>query len=173
MMMSNMCERSTSGATVDNSISLLSSQQQHASMSPRRPQCRPCFTALCGIILCLCAIFTVGCETVPTEVKDSISSAELFRLAQDAYNLNLHNTALFYYDVIIERFRADRYISLSAQYEIAFIHFRLGRLELARAMLEDILTEYQRSRNNFPQWVWILSRKIYDQIVEADAGNGA
>ena len=170
--MNNTCDRNTSDTTVISSTYLLA-PQQHAVMPRRRRQ--PCqyFAALCGIILCVCTIFTIGCETVPTEVDESISSAELFRLAQDAYNLSLYDTALFYYDLIIERFRADRFISLSAQYEIAFIHFRRGRVELARTMLEDLLAEYQRNRNNFPQWVWILSRKIYDQIVEADTDSDA
>jgi len=125
------------------------------------------------LILSVCSVIVllsvVGCAGIPESVDEDLSSAELFRLAQDAYNERAYDVSLFYYNLIVERFGADRATRVAAEYEIAYIYFRTGDRERAKALFEELLVEYQRSVSNFPRWVYILYSKVYDSTIEEES----
>ena len=123
-------------------------------------------------VLLLCAValllLFVGCETVPDSVDEDITSPELFRLAQDAYNFEQYGTSLYYYNVILERFGTQRSVRVAAEYEIAYIHFKRGEDEMAKNMFAQLLAEYQLNNAGFPRWIFVLSTRIYEQLTGSE-----
>lgn len=132
---------------------------------------RRVIAALCIVGVLVAAVWGVaGCATIPEEIGSTASSAELFRQAQDAYNATQYELALRYYELIVVRFGTERTTRVTAEYEIAYIHFRTGEEELARAGFEQLLAEYRFNSIGFPRWVYVLSERIYDKIVVDKSG---
>lgn len=118
------------------------------------------------LLLCLAVMASGGCATISETLNDDQTQEELFRLAQDAYNGTRYELALIYYDSIVDRFNADRAIRVSAEYEMAYIHFHTGNTEEAKAQFATLLAEYRLNPVGFPRWVFVLTSSIYDQLVE-------
>ena len=113
-----------------------------------------------------------ACSTTSETLPEDISSYKLFRLAQDAYSNFRYAQAIEYYELIIMRFPDDRESVISAQYELALIHYKSGNKQLATEGFSSLLAEYQRDSSDYPKWVYVLSRKKYDEINDGvDAEN--
>lgn len=120
-----------------------------------------------GIVLCVALLIAIaGCESIPDSVDEGTTAAEIFKEAQNAYSLGQYDTALFYNRIVIERFGSQRTIRVVAEYEIAYIHFTQGRLQMAGDQFEQLITEYNLNTAGFPRWVYVLSEHLYAQITD-------
>lgn len=86
----------------------------------------------------LIMLFT-SCQTVPTEVPENLTKADLIQLAQDSYEAGNTNAAEFYYEVILERFEDDVSAQIVAKFEIAHLHIKEKDYKTARPILEEII----------------------------------
>lgn len=119
-----------------------------------------------ALLLLLVAVCSVGCQTTLATIDVDLSSEELFRLAQDAYSDNNNRLALTYYAAIVERFGDERSVRVAAEYEIAYIYFRMGDLKRARMQFAALLAEYRINPTDFPRWTYVLTNSLYAQIAE-------
>ncbi|MFP4329667.1 MAG: hypothetical protein ACLFP6_03005 [Spirochaetaceae bacterium] len=107
----------------------------------------------------------VACQTTPPEVPEDLSQAEFFQRAQDAADENRWTVALHYYETFIERYPEDEQNVIAAEYEIAFIHYKMEEYETSKTLFEDILATYEADEDEtLPQWPRILSEKLLDTV---------
>ena len=116
-----------------------------------------------GIVLSAVAIL-LACQTAPPEIPQDASQAELIQSAQEAADQEHWDAALAYYNAIVDRFPQDRAATATARYEIAFIHYRLGDLETAKAGFEQLLAMYEFEAEALPAWPQVLWKKIMSEI---------
>ena len=125
------------------------------------------FTTLSAMILVIVAL--VSCESVPTEIPDDLTAPELIQRAQEASDGNRFNTALVYYQTIINRFPSDTDSVCAAEYEIAFIHYKQKKYDIAKIEFTDLLQRYNTPDEALlPPQYKILSQKIMAKITEIE-----
>jgi outer membrane protein assembly factor BamD (BamD/ComL family) len=114
----------------------------------------------------LLALAFSACRTAPAVPDETASSAEIFQLAQTASVERSDNSAaLFYYNLVLERFPEDTAGRVTAKYEIAFIHYKNKDYKNAKSGFEEVLQEYQNNPDaDIPEWPGILSRKLLDKM---------
>jgi len=106
-----------------------------------------------------------GCQTAPEEIPEDLEPAEYFQRAQEAVDSNQYETALAYYEAVVERFPDDPATQVQAQYEIAFINYKMGNSERAVELFNELLARYEQSDSgNLPQWPRVLAEKVRDNI---------
>jgi outer membrane protein assembly factor BamD (BamD/ComL family) len=98
------------------------------------------FFKLMAFLLCVAAV--AGCASGPANVSDTITPAELVQRAQEASDRNRHNQSLGYYGIILERFPDRIDYVCAAEYEIAFIHYKQKKYELAESEMRKLLARY-------------------------------
>jgi outer membrane protein assembly factor BamD (BamD/ComL family) len=86
--------------------------------------------------------FTAGCTSGPEAVSDTITPAELVQRAQEASDKNHYKDALAFYELILERFPSNIDMICTAEYEIAFIHYKRKQYDTATAGLNALLARY-------------------------------
>ncbi|MDR3247651.1 MAG: hypothetical protein LBT39_02590, partial [Treponema sp.] len=64
-----------------------------------------------------------ACATGPQTISEELTAEELVQRAQEASDRNRYNTALRYYQVLLERNQTNSEWLCTAEYEIAFIHY--------------------------------------------------
>ncbi len=111
------------------------------------------------------------CRTTPETIPEGLDPKELFQRAQEAVvERNDYETALSYYRTFLERYPDDVQRVVEAEYEIAFIHYKLGEYETARRQLNELIARYESDQSQIlPQWPLILSRKVLEKIDEKTA----
>jgi outer membrane protein assembly factor BamD (BamD/ComL family) len=118
-------------------------------------------------LIAVCIVALLGCHTVPTEIPDDLTQAELILDAQDAADLENWEAAIAYYSAIVERFPDDREGYATALYEIAFIHYKLEDYESARAEFDELLGMYETEGAVLPQWPKTLAERIVAKMDES------
>ena len=121
------------------------------------------------ILLIGALVLLFSCQSVPTEIPEDLTQAELIQYAQESADLENWDAAIAYYSAILERFPQDRAGSATALYEIAFIHFKRGDLEEARDGFEQLLAMYDFEEHLLPQWPRTLAEKLLADIDAAEA----
>ncbi|MDR2740892.1 MAG: hypothetical protein LBB98_01900 [Treponema sp.] len=92
--------------------------------------------------IALLAILFSGCYSGPKDIKDDTTAAELVQRAQEASDKNRYKLAMQYYELILERFPDDIDMVCTAEYEIAFIHYKQRKYEIAREGFNALLERY-------------------------------
>jgi outer membrane protein assembly factor BamD (BamD/ComL family) len=122
---------------------------------------------LCGIALL--AVFMAACVSGPADIPDDLTVAELIQRAQEASDKNWYNQALEYYEAVIARFPANIDMICAAEYEIAFIHYKLKKYETAKAEFTSLLARYDTSDAELlPAQFKILAEKILGKITDKE-----
>jgi tetratricopeptide (TPR) repeat protein len=99
------------------------------------------FLLFCKIVL-LAFFFVSSCATGPVNIPPEMSPEEIIQRAQEASDQNRYKTALQYYEALLERNLTNIDLVCTAEYEIAFIHYKQKKYDLARTELNDLLERY-------------------------------
>ncbi len=109
---------------------------------------------------------TASCTTTETVIDENLSPGEYFRLAQTASSdYDDYSTALAYYEAFIERYPDDAIMIIEAEYEIAFLYYKMGDKTTAEKLFNGIIDKYSRPEAAIlPAWPRVLSSKMLDKI---------
>jgi tetratricopeptide (TPR) repeat protein len=130
----------------------------------RRPGARIPAALIAAAILTALA----SCASEPKEIPSDLEPIEYFQKAQQAASDdNNYDLALRYYRTFIERHPEDFQRIIEARYEIAFIHYKQGKLDQAEREFNQLLENYEGERANvLPAWPRILAQKVLEKIEE-------
>ena len=123
---------------------------------------------LIGLLL-LCTV--LACRTTPISIPEDMEPKELFQRAQEAVvEKNDYAKALLYYQAFLERYPDDLQRTVEAEYEIAFIYYKLNDTETAISRLEALLVKYESEGSGIlPPWPRVLAEKILKKLTESAA----
>ncbi|GEM_PF-734812 len=93
----------------------------------------------------LLALLLSSCASVPDRVNPQWTKEIFFKNAQEAMDEYRYNTALYYYEVFLVRFHEDQTRSIAAEYERAFINYKIENYKEATAQYNEILRKYNES----------------------------
>ena len=103
----------------------------------------------------------VSCASAPVTVPEDLSPMELVQRAQDATDKNQYDTAIQYYQAILDRYPDDMEMVCTAEYEIAFIKYKQHKYEEAKAGFTALLERYRQVDAEYlPAQYKILSEKV-------------
>ena len=127
---------------------------------------KTCFFAVTLFVL----VMAVSCATGPLTISYDLSPPELIQRGQEASHRNRFAHALQYYEALLERFPFDTDYVLAAEYEIAFIHYRQRRFDMARTGFNNILERYDHpDAELLPPQFRVLSLIVLARIDEAES----
>ncbi len=107
-----------------------------------------------------------GCASTPTTIPTDLTAKEYFQRAQEAVvERGDYKTALRYYETFLDRYSEEIQLIVEAEYEIAFIHYKLGELELAREQFQALLARYESDDAQLlPRWPLVLAEQVLSKI---------
>lgn len=117
-----------------------------------------------ALLLLAVVVGLAACKTVPTEIPDDFSEAELIQLAQESADSENWEAGLAYYQAVLDRFPQDKALTVAAQYEMAFIEYKRGNVEAAQAGFERLLGAYDFEGDILPQWPKILAERLLEEM---------
>jgi len=121
----------------------------------------------------LTAIFSIlifsACRTTVLNISHDLSPAELIQRAQEASDHNHYNVSLQYYQALYERNRSNIDLVITAEYEIAFIHYKQKKYQQAREELTKLLEYYNSTDAELlPQQFKVLANIVLKSIEEKE-----
>jgi outer membrane protein assembly factor BamD (BamD/ComL family) len=123
--------------------------------------------ALGAALILASALLLSSCASAPKEIPAGIPAQTLVQRAQEASDKYDYEVAIAYYTALKERFGGDPAYLCAADYEIAVIARKQGRLGEARAQLEALLASFsQPGAEALPQRYRILAAKVLEKIDE-------
>ena len=107
-------------------------------------------------------ILVLACKTTPESIEEGLTPAEFFQRAQTAVvERNDYKSALVYYRTFLERYPEDLPNVVAAEYEIAFIYYKLGDYDTAETLFRKLLERYSVDQDTaLPSWPQILTEKF-------------
>jgi outer membrane protein assembly factor BamD (BamD/ComL family) len=115
------------------------------------------------------ALLVSACLNGPQEISGELSPAELIQRAQEASDKNRYNTALRYYEAVLERNATNFDLVCTAEYEIAFIHYKQKKYEIAREEFKALLMRYNTPDEELlPQQFKRLANIVLERIAEKE-----
>jgi outer membrane protein assembly factor BamD (BamD/ComL family) len=121
-----------------------------------------------GIFLALAA-FTLlaACASGPVEIPEDTPPAQIIQRAQEASDVNKYKIALQYYEALLTRYSNSAEYLCTAEYEIAFIHYKQRKYIEARREFENLLARYNEvDAELLPPQFKILSEKVLTRMTE-------
>ena len=121
-------------------------------------------------LILICAFFlAASCASRSAVIPNDLSVMELTQRAQEASDRNKYKVSLQYYETIIERFPYDIDSICAAEYEIAFIHYKQKKYDIAKIEFTDLLERYNTPDEELlPPQFKILAQKIMVKITELE-----
>jgi len=117
--------------------------------------------------LTILVLFSACVSTVV--ISEDLSPAQLIQRAQEASDKNRYNVALQYYEALLERNRSNIDLVITAEYEIAFIHYKQKKYSQAREGLNGVLEYYNTPDEVFlPQQFKRLAQIVLARIDEIE-----
>ena len=86
-----------------------------------------------------------SCASTPDRVNPQWTQEMFFKNAQEAMDEYQYKTALFYYEVYLVRFPENQQRGIAAEYERAFINYKMKNYKEASAQYNEILRKYEES----------------------------
>ncbi len=99
---------------------------------------------LIAFILGILALIT-SCSTAPEAISPDWTESMFFKNAQVAMDDNRYKTALYYYEVFLIRYPENHQKVIAAEYERAFIHYKMRNYEMAKIGFQEIIRKYDES----------------------------
>jgi outer membrane protein assembly factor BamD (BamD/ComL family) len=122
------------------------------------------FLFFCEIAL-LAVFLASSCATGPANIPPEASPEELIQRAQEASDKNQYKKALQYYEALLERNLTNIDLVCTAEYEIAFIHYKQKKYDLARGEFNELLERYNTpDAELLPQQYKTLSLIVLERI---------
>jgi len=120
------------------------------------------------IILAFAAALCVSaCATTRVNIPHDLSPAEIIQRAQEASDRNRYNVALQYYEALLARNMANLALVCTAEYEIAFIHYKQKKFGQARDGFNALLERYEAPGGEMlPQQFRVLAGIVLARIDE-------
>ncbi|MDR2922289.1 MAG: hypothetical protein LBU85_02970 [Treponema sp.] len=113
-------------------------------------------------------LFVFACAST-VNISEDLSPSELIQRAQEASDRNRYNVALQYYEALLERNRTNIDLVITAEYEIAFIHYKQKKYQQARTELNYLLEYYEAPDEQFlPQQFKRLALIVLNSITEKE-----
>jgi tetratricopeptide (TPR) repeat protein len=120
-----------------------------------------------GLVL---AAGLAACASVPPDLSEDTTAEKLVQRAQEASDKNNYKTALLYYQALLERNQTNYDWILTAEYEIAFIHYKQKKYGEAREEFNALLLRYESpDAELLPQQFKRLSTIVLKSIDEKEA----
>ena len=118
-----------------------------------------------GIAVTVLFLSLASCKTVDSNIAPNSPTEIYFQRAQQASDQYDYATSLKIYQELLARQDIDMTTRISAQYEVAFLHFKMGRKAEAKEEFQKILNTFNDpTQSNLPIWVQILSTKILKEM---------
>jgi tetratricopeptide (TPR) repeat protein len=115
------------------------------------------------------ALFFAACVSGTAVITDETSPAELIQRAQEASDRNRYGLALQYYQALLERNSDKPDLVCTAEYEIAFIHYKQKKYPQAREELNTLLERYNTPDEELlPPQFKVLANIVLEQITEKE-----
>lgn len=106
-----------------------------------------------------------SCASAPKSIPEDLTASELIQRAQEASDTNKYPVAVAYYQAALDRFGDDPAILCNAEYEIAFIAYKNGRLVEAEERFTRLLERYAAPEGDFlPARFKILAEKVLEKV---------
>jgi len=94
-----------------------------------------------GLLALMTVLLFSSCVTA-TNISEELTPAELIQRAQEATDKNRFKTALLYYEALYERNRNNIDLTITAEYEIANIHYKQKKYNQAQSEFTAVLEYY-------------------------------
>jgi len=121
------------------------------------------------MLVCAAALCLFACATGTLNISQELSPSELIQRAQEASDRNRYNYALQYYQALLERYSANIDLVCTAEYEIAFIHYKQKKYAQAKAEFGALLERYAAPGGEaLPQQFKLLANKVLERIGEKE-----
>jgi len=123
-----------------------------------------------NILFALIIVLLFSACVTTVEISEDLSPAELIQRAQEATDRNRYKIAMQYYEALHERNRNNIDLIITAEYEIAFIHYKQKNYQEARKELNTLLEYYNTPDEELlPQEFKRLSQIVLERIDEKEA----
>ena len=124
---------------------------------------------LCLTLPVLAALFLCACATGKVTISPNMTPSEIIQRAQEASDKNRYNQALQYYQALLERNPTNIDLICTAEYEIAFIHYKQKKFIRARAGFNALLDRYNEpGGEHLPPQFKLLALKVLERIDEKE-----
>ena len=127
---------------------MISSPKAFSIATMRIPRIRTNTVAVIASAVSILAALTLGfasCAVTAEMISPDWTQEMFFKNAQQAMHEQRFKDALFYYDVFLIRYPEDYRGRISARYEKAFIHYKIGNLKTAEDEFLSIIALYDGS----------------------------
>jgi tetratricopeptide (TPR) repeat protein len=115
------------------------------------------------------AAVMAACVTGPINIPGDLSPAELIQRAQESSDRNRYKVALQYYEALLDRNRTNIDLVCTAEYEIAFIHYKQKKYDEAKRELTTLLIRYESpDQELLPQQFKRLANIVLEQIAKKE-----
>ena len=111
------------------------------------------------------ALLVSSCASRQVVIPEDLTAMEIIQRAQEASDRNRYSVSLQYYETVMNRFPFDTESTFAAEYEIAFIHYKQKKYDMAKAEFEVLLERYNSPDEELlPPQFKILSSKLLVKI---------
>ncbi|MCL2180154.1 MAG: hypothetical protein FWB83_03415 [Treponema sp.] len=115
-------------------------------------------------------VFSACASTVV--IPEDLSSEEIIQRGQEAMDNNRYNAAMQYYQALYERNRRSIDLVITAEYHIAYIHYKQRNYTQARAGFNGVIEQYNiPDEELLPQHFRRLSQIVLQRIDEIEGVN--
>lgn len=119
------------------------------------------FSALAVLIF----ILAMSCATRLPVIPDDFSASQIIQKAQERSDGYDWKGAQYCYRILLERYPDNPELVLEATYEIAFIEYKLGHKDTAKAGMQAVLEIYRGTEAaSLPQTWKVLAEKILAKL---------
>jgi outer membrane protein assembly factor BamD (BamD/ComL family) len=114
------------------------------------------------------ALLFSSCVTT-VNIDNDLSPAELIQRAQEATDKNRYSVAMLYYEALYDRNRNNIDLVITAEYEIAFIHYKQKQYKEAREGFNEMLKYYNSPDEALlPQHFKVLANIVLERIDDVE-----
>jgi len=115
------------------------------------------------------ALLFFACATDQLNIPQNLSPSELIQRAQEASDRNRYNNALQYYQALLDRNPSNIDLVCTAEYEIAFIHYKQKKYAQSREEFDALLKRYEAFDGDYlPPQFKLLAVKVLERIDEKE-----